>query len=147
MLRHSVSLFLVLASFFWILESQGCSADGGRKIVYGTNDGVYISDFRETNREPTKVLALLDVVQVDVLEDYQLLIVLSGEYSGNAFPTGGLNCLSLWCRATGHHFPTGCLGSQRPYGRFEKSQANLVTYVILQSRVLSWQSPRVHCQV
>jgi len=48
-------------------------------VVYGTNDGVYISDLRETNREPTKVLALLDVMQVDVLEDYQLLIVLSGE--------------------------------------------------------------------
>ena len=27
-----------------------------------------------------RVLALLDVMQVDVLEDYQLLIVLSGEF-------------------------------------------------------------------
>lgn len=47
-------------------------------MVYGTNDGVYISDLRDTSREPTRVLALLDVLQVDVLEDYQLLIVLSG---------------------------------------------------------------------
>ena len=47
--------------------------------MYGTDDGVYISDLRETNRDPVKVLALLDVSQVDVLEDYQLLIVLSGE--------------------------------------------------------------------
>jgi hypothetical protein len=47
--------------------------------VYGTNDGVYISDLRETNKDPTRVLALLDVEQVDVLEDYQLLIVLSGK--------------------------------------------------------------------
>lgn len=47
--------------------------------MYGTDDGVYISDLREINKDPVKVLALLDVFQVDVLEDYQLLIVLSGE--------------------------------------------------------------------
>ena len=47
-------------------------------MVYGTDDGVYISDLRDTSREPTRVLALLEVSQVDVLEDYQLLIVLSG---------------------------------------------------------------------
>lgn len=52
--------------------------DGGRRVVFGTNDGVYISDLRDTGREPARVLALLDVSQVDVLEDYQLLIVLSG---------------------------------------------------------------------
>ncbi len=48
-------------------------------MVYGTDDGVYISDLREPGREPVKVLSLLEVSQVDVLEDYQLLIVLSGE--------------------------------------------------------------------
>jgi hypothetical protein len=52
---------------------------GGRWIVYGTDDGVYLSDLREQRQEPVKVLALLDVVQVDILEDYQLLIVLSGK--------------------------------------------------------------------
>jgi len=51
---------------------------GGRRVVYGTDDGVYLSDLREPKQEPVKVLALLDVLQVDVLEDYQLLIVLSG---------------------------------------------------------------------
>jgi len=55
-----------------------CIVGGGRRIVYGTDDGVYLSDLREPRQEPVKVLALLDVVQVDVLEDYQLLIVLSG---------------------------------------------------------------------
>lgn len=48
--------------------------------MYGTDDGVYISDLM-VNREPVKVLGLLEVAQVDVLEDYQLLIVLSGELS------------------------------------------------------------------
>ena len=46
--------------------------------MYGTADGVYLSDLWEPQREPVKVLALPDVTQVDVLEDYQLLIVLSG---------------------------------------------------------------------
>lgn len=54
---------------------------GGRRIVYGTDDGVYLSDLREPKQEPVKILALLDVMQVDVLEDYQLLIVLSGNHS------------------------------------------------------------------
>ena len=53
---------------------------GGRWIVYGTDDGVYLSDLREQRQEPVKVLALLDVVQVDILEDYQLLIVMSGKF-------------------------------------------------------------------
>ena len=52
--------------------------DGGRKVVYGTDDGIYLSDFRERHRDPVKVLGLREVLQVDVLEDYQLLIVLSG---------------------------------------------------------------------
>lgn len=50
----------------------------GRRAVYGTADGVYISDLWDPHKEPTKVLALEDVTQVDVLEEYQLLIVLSG---------------------------------------------------------------------
>jgi RHO1 GDP-GTP exchange protein 1/2 len=40
---------------------------------------VYISDLRAGNQDPVKVLSLLDVSQVDVLEEYQLLIVLSGQ--------------------------------------------------------------------
>lgn len=54
--------------------------DGGRKVVYGTEDGVYLSDFMHRDRDPVKVLGLKDVLQVDVLEDYQLLVVLSGMY-------------------------------------------------------------------
>lgn len=57
-------------------------------MVYGTDDGVYLSDLREPNQDPVKVLALLDVLQVDVLEDYQLLIVLSG--------VSHFFCRSLW---------------------------------------------------
>ena len=78
MLRRIVSeiSFLFFESDFFSLS---CIAGGGRRIVYGTDDGVYLSDLREPRQEPVKVLALLDVIQVDILEDYQLLIVLSGK--------------------------------------------------------------------
>lgn len=63
-----------------VIDTRGSNLiqDGGRKVVYGTDDGVYLSDFRERNRDPVKVLGLREVLQVDVLEDYQLLVVLSG---------------------------------------------------------------------
>ena len=65
--------------FFW----GGIGTDlgvlgGGRRIAYGTDDGVYVSDLRGTSRKPVKVLALSEVTQIDILEDYQLLIALSG---------------------------------------------------------------------
>jgi hypothetical protein len=79
---------------------------GGQKVAYGTFDGVYFQDLREPNREPIKVLALTDVAQVDVLDEYGLLIVLSG-----------LSCASClldypaligFCRGPSHLVPSGC---------------------------------------
>ena len=66
--------------FFQATNRANCAAPfgGGQKIAYGTFDGVYFQDLREPNREPIKVLALTDVVQVDVLDEFGLLIVLSG---------------------------------------------------------------------
>lgn len=72
---------VVLSDGFFAGQNKvNCAApfSYGRKVVYGTDDGVYISDLREVGREPVKVLTLLEVSQVDVLEEYQLLIVLSG---------------------------------------------------------------------
>jgi hypothetical protein len=67
--------------------------DGGQKVAYGTFDGVYFHDLREPNREPVKVLALTDVAQVDVLDDYGLLIVLSGAVAYFLiYPTPASNC-------------------------------------------------------
>ncbi|KAH9479544.1 Rho1 guanine nucleotide exchange factor 1 [Psilocybe cubensis] len=80
--------------FFSGPNKVNCAApySGGRRVVYGTDDGVYLSDLREPNQEPVKVLALLDVLQVDVLEDYQLLIVLS-ERQVITFPLEALDPL------------------------------------------------------
>lgn len=58
---------------------SGSSADGGRRVVYGTDNGVYISDLQQAKKDPVRVLILSNVLQVDVLEDYHLLVVLSGE--------------------------------------------------------------------
>lgn len=73
-------------------------------MVYGTDDGVYLSDLREPNQDPVKVLALLDVLQVDVLEDYQLLIVLSG--ASCIFLVVSVVTDKAIFRTPSHHFPT-----------------------------------------
>lgn len=51
--------------------------DFGRQILYGKNDGVYLADLRVDAQPPVKVLPLVGVTQVDVLEEYQILIVLA----------------------------------------------------------------------
>jgi len=59
-------------------------------MIYGTDEGVYFSNLRDEKlREPMKVINLLDVTQVDVIEEFQLLIVLH-ERSVTTFP---LDCL------------------------------------------------------
>lgn len=64
--------------------------DNGNRMIYGTDDGVYFSNLRDPKlREPVKVINLLDVTQVDVIEEFQLLIVLH-ERSVTTFP---LDCL------------------------------------------------------
>lgn len=51
--------------------------DFGRRIIYGKDDGVYLGELQEHARPPVKVLPLTGVTQVDVLEEYQILIVLA----------------------------------------------------------------------
>ena len=55
--------------------------DGGRKLVYGTDNGVFVSDRRPkgTTSKPRRVLDIPSVTQIDVLEEYQLLLVLSNK--------------------------------------------------------------------
>ncbi|KAL7418308.1 RHO1 GDP-GTP exchange protein 2 [Cryptotrichosporon argae] len=64
--------------------------DNGNRMIYGTEEGVYFSNRRDARlREPAKVINLVDVTQVDVIELYQLLIVLH-ERTVTTFP---LDCL------------------------------------------------------
>lgn len=79
-------------NFFLGTNRVNCSVpfDFGRRIIYGTDDGVYLSDLREKARPPTKVLPLPGVTQVDVLEEYQILIVLA-EKSVHTFTLDALD--------------------------------------------------------
>lgn len=77
--------------------------DYGRRVAYGTDVGVYFQTLAEgRDRTPMKVLDLIDVQQIDVLEEYQLLIILSGECSSGS----GLSLLKGFCRTIGPHFPS-----------------------------------------
>ncbi|KAG5519110.1 hypothetical protein PMAC_002198 [Pneumocystis sp. 'macacae'] len=54
--------------------------DGGRKLIYGTENGVYVSDrkpYSSVKVAPVRVLAINGVTQVDVLEEYSILLVLA----------------------------------------------------------------------
>jgi len=59
--------------------------DDARQILYGANDGVYWCDLRQGTRQPTRILSIAGVTQVDVLQEYQMLIVLA-EQSIHIFP-------------------------------------------------------------
>jgi hypothetical protein len=130
-------------SFFrlWCARSDR-DVDHGRRVVYGTDDGVYLSDLRGQRTEPMKVLTLMDVSQVDVLEDYQLLIVLSGK---RLLLVGDLS--HSFTRATSDHVPSGGVGPRRSNGWPQASKENIKPYGLLQSRHLSRASARLHRQI
>ncbi|KAI0272327.1 CNH domain-containing protein [Gloeopeniophorella convolvens] len=80
--------------FFLSANRVNCAAPfaGGAKVAYGTFDGVYFQDLRGPAHGPIKVLALTDVAQVDVLDDYGLLVVLS-EGQVITFPLDALEAI------------------------------------------------------
>ncbi|AEO54767.1 hypothetical protein MYCTH_2297751 [Thermothelomyces thermophilus ATCC 42464] len=71
---------VITSGFFAGTNKVNCVApfDGGRKLIYGTDNGIYVSDRRsKENSTPKRVIDVPSVTQVDVLEEYQLLLVLS----------------------------------------------------------------------
>ncbi|CAE6398382.1 unnamed protein product [Rhizoctonia solani] len=50
--------------------------DSGRRFAYGTDDGIYFQSLHGGVGRPTKRIALNNVQQIDILEDYQLLVAL-----------------------------------------------------------------------
>ncbi|KAJ9107545.1 hypothetical protein QFC21_001003 [Naganishia friedmannii] len=95
-LRNRSRVFRTLSltdRFFVGLNKVNCASpyDGGRRIIYGTDEGVFFSNLRDERlRIPAKVVAIPNVTQVDVLEEFQLLIVLA-ERSVTAFPLEALD--------------------------------------------------------
>ncbi|KAI1472401.1 CNH-domain-containing protein [Daldinia caldariorum] len=53
--------------------------DGGRKLIIGTDHGIYVSDRKVKDQVPKRVIEVQHVTQVDVLEEYNLLLVLSNK--------------------------------------------------------------------
>ncbi|KAI9841991.1 MAG: RHO1 GDP-GTP exchange protein 2 [Sclerophora amabilis] len=55
--------------------------DGGRKLVYGTDNGVWVSDRKpkDASMKPKRVIEVGGVTQIDVLEEYQLVLVLANK--------------------------------------------------------------------
>lgn len=55
--------------------------DGGRKLIYGTDNGIYIADrwSKDKSVKPKRILDATQVSQIDTLEEYRLLLVLSNK--------------------------------------------------------------------
>ncbi|EXJ80543.1 hypothetical protein A1O1_08689 [Capronia coronata CBS 617.96] len=55
--------------------------DGGRKLIYGTDNGIYIADRwpKDKSTKPKRILDATQVSQIDTLEEYRLLLVLSNK--------------------------------------------------------------------
>ncbi|KAG8910868.1 RHO1 GDP-GTP exchange protein 2 [Tulasnella sp. 417] len=88
---------LTLSEGFFVGKNYVNSAvsfDHGSRIAYGTENGVYFSDLRDRSREPVQVLALQYVMQLDILEEYGLLVALS-ERSVFAIPLDALDANDL----------------------------------------------------
>ncbi|GAA5827121.1 hypothetical protein JCM11251_001126 [Rhodosporidiobolus azoricus] len=67
------------AGYFVGTNRLTCAApfDNGNRMVYGTENGVYLADLREKNKVPVKVISVPSVTQLDVLEEQGILIVLA----------------------------------------------------------------------
>ncbi|RYP41398.1 hypothetical protein DL767_001036 [Monosporascus sp. MG133] len=64
--------------------------DGGRKLIYGTDNGVYVSSRKNKDQPPKRVIEAQSVTQVDVLEEYGLLLILSNK-SLMSYPMAALD--------------------------------------------------------
>ncbi|KAG6029622.1 hypothetical protein E4U41_000307 [Claviceps citrina] len=72
----------IISSNFFVGTNQiNCVTpfDGGRKLLYGTDNGIYLSDRKNKEQMPRRVLEIPNVTQIDILEEYQLLLVLSSK--------------------------------------------------------------------
>ncbi|KAL1633565.1 RHO1 GDP-GTP exchange protein 2 [Diplodia intermedia] len=83
-LRDRSNIFtkeIVCEGFFNQAIKVNCCVplDGGRKLAYGTDFGVYVADRRprDASIKPRRVLECKTVTQIDVLEQHQILLVLS----------------------------------------------------------------------
>ncbi|OAA53515.1 Rho guanyl nucleotide exchange factor [Niveomyces insectorum RCEF 264] len=75
-----LNITIIPTKFTTAVNKINCAApfDGGRKLIYGTDNGIYVADRKARDSTmPRRVVETQAVTQVDVLEEYQLLLVLS----------------------------------------------------------------------
>jgi RHO1 GDP-GTP exchange protein 1/2 len=69
--------------FFNVNNRVNClvPTDGGRKLIYGTDSGIYLADRwpKDKSAKPKRILDANQVTQIDALEEYRLLVVLSNK--------------------------------------------------------------------
>ena len=74
---------ILCQNFFNAQNRVNClvPTDGGRKLVYGTDNGIYIADRwpKDKTVKPRRILDATQVSQIDTLEEYRLLLVLSNK--------------------------------------------------------------------
>jgi RHO1 GDP-GTP exchange protein 1/2 len=74
---------ILCENFFNVQNRVNClvPTDGGRKLVYGTDNGIYIADRwpKDKSVKPKRILDATQVSQIDTLEEYRLLLVLSNK--------------------------------------------------------------------
>ena len=88
--------------FFNVNNRVNClvPTDGGRKLIYGTDSGIYLADRwpKDKSAKPKRILDANQVSQIDTLEEYQLLLVLSNKtltsYSFEALDANNQNPLA-----------------------------------------------------
>jgi len=115
-------------------------------MAYGTDTGVYFSNVGERGRDPVHVLEIPDVMQVDILEDYDLLIVLSGNVLSFTPLRHRADCVFFYYRTICHDFPTGGVGPKGPYCGTETRQTDIIAYFFLQSWYMLRKDAGVCCE-
>ena len=64
---------------FTILDANNTITDGGRKLAFGTDAGIYVVDRKpkDSSHKPRRVLDCKAVTQIDVLEQHSIVLVLA----------------------------------------------------------------------
>ncbi|KAL7943873.1 CNH domain-containing protein [Trichoderma barbatum] len=72
---------IISSHFFSGSRKPNCAVpfDNGRRVLYGTDSGIYISNHEKHGSIPEKVLEARKITQIDILEEYRILLVLSNK--------------------------------------------------------------------
>lgn len=75
---------ILMQRFFDGSNRVNCVAplDGGRKLLYGTDSGIFLSDIKardgvRSTSKPQLVIKISTITQIDVIEEYNMLLALS----------------------------------------------------------------------